>query len=165
MNFRNPIKVFRPNMMNYGKSIFKLFLPLCIVIPILTFVNGIIDNGGITLDDLGLAFGLLIVICLVALTLILLIQFISLFFPVKVYKEGIRCYNFYGFYKNVRWNDIRYVTSLHTNGLKYAEIKVNGLKTKITIPLFLGNMKEFKELVKKYDTSGQLSFYLESIFD
>lgn len=67
-------------------------------------------------------------------------------FPVYVLPEGVRCYNYWGLYQTIAWNDFGEIRYCNIFGLKY--LKANSLSGgTIYIPLYLWNKVGFKSAV------------------
>lgn len=88
----------------------------------------------------------------------------SLLFPVKLYETGVRCYNVYGFYKTVRWEDMESAKLMRILGFQYVSVSAPSLGSPITIPTHLRNIDTFHQLVVQHaGIENPLAQTLESV--
>lgn len=85
-------------------------------------------------------------------------------FPVYVSSDGIRCYDFYGFYRTVPWDSVALITQTNLFGLKYFVVSSASGWSDIYIPHFLADMPEFVLSVEEFaGTEHPLARKLRSV--
>ncbi len=77
-------------------------------------------------------------------------------FPVYVKKEGLRSYNIYCFYKEIKWNEIEKIIPINILGLKYIRVKSKLEGTPIWIPLWINDYDSFLDTVSLYGGDNTL---------
>jgi len=77
----------------------------------------------------------------------ILFAVVVVLFPVIVLPQGIRCYNYFGFYSTVPWDAMNPIKRSSVFGLRY--LAVGSGWGRIYIPLYLSDMERFIETVKQ----------------
>src|SRR5262245_1693095 len=122
-----------------------------------------------TIWSSGLAFVVVVVICLIyglplripslviglvcALLCGVLVAVTVVLFPVYVYPDGLRCYDFFGDYRLAYWDRIDRTSTANLLGLRYLRVFATDLRKPRWLPLFLADMDGFVEAV--YQRTGR----------
>jgi hypothetical protein len=75
-------------------------------------------------------------------------------FPVFVSPEGVRCYNYFGFYKTVPWDAMTGFRRENIFGLRYLAVDSSSGWFAIYIPLYLSDMAGFAQAVREFGGEG-----------
>lgn len=78
---------------------------------------------------------------------------VVMLFPVYILKNGVRCYNFYGFYRTIDFDAMDTIKVSSVFGLKYLVVKRAESQDDIWIPLYLHDRASFKAAVR--DRAGK----------
>lgn len=65
------------------------------------------------------------------------------YFKVKLKPSGISCFNFWGIYSFVLWDEVREVKTFNLLGLKYLRVFFRNSRIPLWVPLFIKNRKDF----------------------
>jgi hypothetical protein len=71
-------------------------------------------------------------------------------FPVYVSAGGIRCYDFYGVYRTIPWDQMHCLRKRNLCGLRYLVIASPVIRAEIWVPLYLSDMPGFVGTVRQY---------------
>jgi hypothetical protein len=71
-------------------------------------------------------------------------------FPVYVLDEGVRCYNFYGVYGTIRWDDAIHIRRTNLFGLRYAVVSAPETSVELWLPLYLSDMNGFIAAIQEH---------------
>jgi hypothetical protein len=71
-------------------------------------------------------------------------------FKVKLKPNGISCYNFWGIYSFVLWEEMRAVKMFNLFGLKYARVFFRNSNIPLWVPLFIKNRNEFSKALSEF---------------
>lgn len=82
-------------------------------------------------------------------------------FPVYVLEEGVRCYNFYGFYRTIPFDAMERIKASSVCGLKYLVVSRAESQDSIWIPLYLHDHAGFKAAIR--DRAGRNHPLLEAL--
>jgi hypothetical protein len=72
------------------------------------------------------------------------------YFKVYVSPEGLRCFNLWGLYRLLRWDDFRSVRPINALGLRYLLAYPADGGSALWLPLFLADGEGFHRLVREY---------------
>ena len=65
-------------------------------------------------------------------------------FPVYVLVDGVRCYNFWGMYRTVKWAEVGEIRPANMFRLRYLTVaSTSGGTARSRVPLYLSNMDRF----------------------
>ncbi len=78
----------------------------------------------------------------------------ALLFPVYVLSGGIRCYDFFGFYQTIDWDEMGEMKVSSMLGLKYLVVNRVKKPDQIWIPLYLYDGAGFKGAVRERAGKG-----------
>ena len=146
--FRSDICYFSPKLLGFGSFVSLLILTV-----------GALGYFDFIVVDVESVFGVMVFLWLGLGFIYLFLLLMTYIFPVYIYRHGIKCYDYYGFYKEVEWNHIQVAYFESVGGIEYVFLDVEGLSTPVTIPLYLEGMDEFIRLVREYDRDGELAAY------
>jgi hypothetical protein len=83
-------------------------------------------------------------------------------FPVHVYAEGVRGYNYWGTYHFVRWDEMTDIRPGSLPGLRYVRIVAGHGGPELWVSLFLRGMPSFTALVREHaGADHRLTQFLE----
>jgi hypothetical protein len=152
-----PIKKFRSDIRIFTNPLPFFFIPLGLI----TFVLGI--SGGYKHGFTNIPDLLFVIFFPWSIWLVcyLFLNLMKLIFPITIFHNGIKCYNYIGLYHFVEWHQITKVYRQSVEGYLYVFVETKNLKRPLTIPLYLENMEDFVNLIKKKDTTGLLAIELE----
>lgn len=68
-------------------------------------------------------------------------------YPVYLFPDGLRCYNYWGIYQTAKWEDIQGVRATSVFGMRYLVIQTT-CHSEIYLPLWLSGMSEFIRVVQ-----------------
>jgi len=78
------------------------------------------------------------------------------FFKVKLKPNGISCFNFWGIYSFVLWEEMRAIKIFDLFGLQYARVFFRDSKVPLWVPLFIKNRQEFSKALSEFAPSSNL---------
>lgn len=119
-------------------ALWKWTTTLCGIVGAIIFIVGWLAGSPV---PLGITIGYAVFIGLMFAVAVLL-------FPLYVLPDGIRCYNFWGLYRTLRWEEIATVSKTNMLGLPYAIAKDANGRREIWVPLYLTNMPGFLVAVR-----------------
>ena len=138
-------QVLPEGLVSFRVSFFKMYpLVFFLTVGLITLLNGL----------MGIASRPLEIVIQLAATIV--IQFISLaiaaaYFQVYVSPDGLRCFDFWGKYRFVRWDEITRQAPINVLGLKYLRVFGSSLRRPLWVPLFLQQDEMF------WETTARLS--------
>ncbi|HQR09479.1 MAG TPA: hypothetical protein PLN21_21835 [Gemmatales bacterium] len=140
----------------YYSNFLITFLMLLSISVVAGFLSTLIINGELgRWEEWGYPILGIFVMCLV-LTLIAIPLF-----PVIVWPEGLKTYNFWGGYVSVNWSDIVSTNSMNLLGLRYVTFRTTNNKT-LYIPRFLTNFVGFRDQVAAW--AGEHHLLTQALF-
>ena len=148
-----PIRKFRSDISIFVRPLFIFFIPLGLFMFVMGMA-GAYKHGFSNLPDL---LFVLFFPWICFLILCLLLAFMRMLFTITVFHNGIKCYDAVGFYHFVKWNEITKVYRQSVEGIPYVFVEARELKRSLTIPLYLEDMEDFVNLIKKKDVIGFLA--------
>ena len=77
-------------------------------------------------------------------------------FKVKLKPNGISCFNFWGIYSFVLWEEMRAIKIFSLFGLRYARVFFRDSKFPLWVPLFIKNRQEFSKALSEFAPSSNL---------
>lgn len=83
-------------------------------------------------------------------------------FKVKLKPTGISCYNFWGIYSFVLWNEIREAKIINFLGLKFVRVFFRNSRIPLWVPLFIKNRKGFSAALSGFAPASNL---LRQVFE
>jgi hypothetical protein len=126
--------VFRSSFM----TLWRWTTLLCAIVAAAVYVGGWLTGNTPTLPSTAAAaltvgglFGLAVLVC-----------------PVYVFPHGVRCYNFWGLYQTVTWEEISTIQKRYVFGLPYLTVRPAAGGGPIWLPLYLSNMERFVTAVR-----------------
>lgn len=155
-----PIRVFRSNIKPLLKGLIGITIPIWIAFIFMGSVPSpaeVLSNpkeGLLALSAPFIVYGVLF----------LFLLFLKWAFPITVYHNGIQCYNYYGVYQFIKWEEITNAYYKSVEGFKYVFIETQTSKSPITIPLYLDDMEDFIDLIRKKDSKGILASQYEAMY-
>ena len=72
------------------------------------------------------------------------------YYKVYVKSSSLRCFNFWGVYREVEWSEINAVKPVNFFGLEYLRVYSPKLSQPLWLPLFLADQEVFTQLVCEY---------------
>lgn len=132
------MKKYRSDVNN--STVLKLLATLSLII----YVGAVI--GQLTFDIFPL-YSEVLIAALLPLGLYIILWAFAVLMPITVKDDGIKCYDAQSKYKDVLWSEIESVHLMKLCGLPYACVETSGLSSPLTVPLYLGNMEDFKDTV------------------
>jgi hypothetical protein len=119
---------------------------LCGIIGAIVYIQALVSGAplpfGLTFG-LALGFGLVFAVAVVC-------------FPVYVRADGLRCYNFYGLYRTLRWEDIADIRKDGVLGLPYLVVSNSSGWRQVWVPLYLSDMPGFARAVRACTGDGHM---------
>lgn len=137
-NATEPVGVFRSSFARLTVWIHAIAIPLT--------VAAIVFTDGAETNVLALAIAVPVA-TLVGFGLVAIAVTYLKAFNVYVYSDRLRRYGFGGRYRDVKWEDVKSITSRNFLGLKYIRINVNRPGRNFLLPPYLKDMNRFTELV------------------
>jgi hypothetical protein len=77
-------------------------------------------------------------------------------FKVKLKPSGISCFNFWGIYSFVLWDEIREVKTFNFLGLKYIRVFFRNSRIPLWVPLFIKNRRGFSKALTEFAPEDNL---------
>jgi hypothetical protein len=71
-------------------------------------------------------------------------------FKVKLKPSGISCFNFWGIYSFVLWDEMREVKTFNCLGLKYIRVFFRNSRIPLWVPLFIKNRSGFSKALSEF---------------
>lgn len=142
----SPVAIFRSDITPFLRMCAK-FCAFSAVLFLLAAVVGQwrVDRFPVYFDLLlaaAIPFGLLLVLWLFG-------KLVALVFPVKIFQNGLRCYDGTCRYRTIAWDRIHSVYEVNLFGLRYLLVEGDDLSRPLTVPLWLENMPKFRTEVEK----------------
>jgi hypothetical protein len=84
------------------------------------------------------------------------------YYKVKLNSHGISCFNFWGIYSFVLWEEMREIKTFNLFGLKYIRVFFRNSRIPLWVPLFIKNRNEFSKILVE---SAPVSNLLRQAFE
>jgi hypothetical protein len=78
------------------------------------------------------------------------------YYKVKISPDGISCFNFWGIYSFVVWDEIRGVRVVNFLGLKYEKVFFSNARFPLWVPLFIKNRDGFTKALSEFAPTSNL---------
>jgi hypothetical protein len=128
------------------RSSFWLVFAVVMALGLLIALAMIVVMHGLNLDPIGLLIGL----AAAEVTGVVFTLLAVFYYKVYVGPEGVRCYNFWGLYRTVAWDDFAAIRPVNFCGLRFLRVRSTSPGTPIWVPLFLTKPRMFEEAVIRH---------------